>query len=201
MKRSQNVVCSRMRKANWRYVSFGTVAVASTALVGCGEEVTPSTMYASVNDCISDNSEYASECSAAYEDAVREAERTAPKYSSAQDCASEFGYENCAQSRQGSWFMPMMAGYMFSNIIHGNRNYYSQPLFTSSNRRSPYYNSWVASDGKNYGRSYSKSKTFMSKSDMQPKPTVSRTMSRGGFGSKAAAKSSWGSSSTKSWGG
>jgi uncharacterized protein YgiB involved in biofilm formation len=36
----------------------------------------------------------------------------------------------------------------------------------------------------------------------KPKPTVNRTMKRGGFGSSVRAKSSWGSSGRKGgWGG
>ena len=42
----------------------------------------------------------------------------------------------------------------------------------------------------------------VSEKSLKPKPTVSKTMSRGGFGSSVRAKSSWGSSTKKGgWGG
>jgi len=50
-------------------------------------------------------------------------------------------------------------------------------------------------------------KANVSKKAFEPKPAVKRTISRGGFGSKVAAKSNWGKSSGwgksggRSWGG
>jgi len=45
----------------------------------------------------------------------------------------------------------------------------------------------------------------MPREALAPKPAVTRTISRGGFGAKASAKSNWGSSrasgSSRSWGG
>jgi uncharacterized protein YgiB involved in biofilm formation len=41
----------------------------------------------------------------------------------------------------------------------------------------------------------------VNKSAMKAKPTATRTISRGGFGAMASAKSSWGRGKTGGWGG
>ncbi|VUC74879.1 lipoprotein [Salmonella sp. NCTC 11881] len=68
------------------------------------------------------------ECTTAYNNALKEAERTAPKYATREDCVAEFGEGQCqqapaqagmapenqaqAQQSSGSFWMPLMAGYM-----------------------------------------------------------------------------------------
>ena len=54
----------------------------------------------------------------------------APRFGRKQQCEQEFGAGNC-ESRQeaggGSFFMPMMMGYMMGNMMGGNR--FSQPVY------------------------------------------------------------------------
>ena len=106
-----------------------------------------------LDDCTDANPEFAEKCKTAYDDAVKEAERTGPKYNSQRDCESEFGNNRCRMlcSREsGSFFMPFMAGYMLSNLM-SPRGYYSQPMFTSNARNSSYRNRWVGADGYDFG--------------------------------------------------
>ncbi|KLV09816.1 MULTISPECIES: DUF1190 family protein [Photobacterium] len=205
MKRSKNVVLASMRK-NWRPASAVpvTVAFASFALSGCSDNGQEATIYETLKDCESDNPSYTQECKAAYQNALDEAARTAPKYNSRYDCESEFGANACVQSQSNNWFMPAMAGFMFGRMMDRDRGYYSQPMFSSYYPGSTFYNRWTTADGYDYGNSrYKKSKVIVSRDHMKPKPTVTRTISRGGFGSTVAAKSSWSSSSRSSgsWGG
>jgi len=60
----------------------------------------------------------------------------------------------------------------------------------------------MGADGQDYGDQRRRSMR-VNESSLKPKPTVSKTMSRGGFGSSVRAKSSWGSASSKrgGWGG
>jgi uncharacterized protein YgiB involved in biofilm formation len=66
----------------------------------------------------------AAECTTAYNNALKEAERTAPKYASREDCVAEFGEGQCQQApaqagvapenqaqaqSSGSFWMPLMA--------------------------------------------------------------------------------------------
>ncbi len=177
------------------------LGVAAIFLSACGDEQ-EATVFTSVDECTNANPEFAEKCKTAYEEAVREAERTGPKYNTQSDCESEFGNNQCrvVQNDSGSFFMPFMAGYMLSNIM-SPRGYYSQPMFTSYSRYSPYRNRWIGADGYDFGDQRSRNMRVSEKA-LKPKPTVTKTMSRGGFGSSVRAKSSWGSSSKKGgWGG
>ena len=206
MKRSQQVIKPRMRKS-WR-PAVPTITVAAVVLVsGCSDNGEEMNIYANVPDCIDDNPGYSSECRAAYQDALNDAASTAPKYASMDDCASEFGYQNCVTAPQNNWFMPAMTGFMFARAFN-NRPYYHQPMFSSMYPGSPYYGGWYSSDGYSYGKKSRYKKVYVPRDHLKQKPAVTKTISRGGFGSKVAAKSSWSSkassssrSSSRSWGG
>ncbi len=208
MKKTKQVRLDRMRK-NWRPFAFNSLslAIVSSLIAGCGDSTEEATIYRQVGDCISDNPEFADQCEAAYQNAVQEAERTAPKYQSEAECVQEFGLDACVRSPNSNWFMPAMTGFMFARMLDGSRPYYSQPMYYSRYPGSIFYDRWVSADGHDYGSSrYRKSTVNVSRDQMKPKATVSRTISRGGFGSTVSAKSSWGSSrsssSTRSsWGG
>lgn len=210
MKRSQNVLIPRMRKSRVAGVKSLSVAIASVIAAGCSvkEEVH---IFKSVNECSASNKFSVGQCETAYQKALAEAQKTAPRYTSLRDCEYEFGAEQCleqkSRSSAGSFFMPLMAGFMVSEAFRRNSHssgYYYNPLFSHydngySTHRSPV---WTTSDGRTVAKGNKKSAS-VSKSALKPKPKVTKTMSRGGFGSTASAKSSWGSSSKSKggWGG
>lgn len=211
MKRSKHVVLASMKK-NWRPVSIAsmsapmTAVLATAVLSGCSDSADDAVIYQSLNDCVDDNPDSTEQCQAAYQFAIQEASRTAPKYNSRYDCEAEFGSNACVQPQGNNWFMPAMAGFMFARMMDNNHGYYSQPMFRSYYPGSIFYDRWTTADGNDYGRSsYKKTKVRVSKDHMKPKPTVSRTISRGGFGSTVSAKSGWSSSrsssGSKGWGG
>lgn len=199
-KRSQSINLTSMRKSfSVKPLALGVAAIFLSA---CGEKQEEAAVFTSVNDCTNANPEAAAQCKTAYEDALKEAERTGPKYNSQRDCESEFGSNQCTtvRNQSGSFFMPFMAGYMLSNLM-SPRGYYSQPMFTSYSRNSSYRNRWIGADGYDFGDNRRRTMRVSEKS-LKPKPTVNKTISRGGFGSSVRAKSSWGSSSKKGgWGG
>lgn len=197
MKRSRQVITSRMRKS-WCVATPAVTVAAIAFLTGCSD-AKEMNIYSTVDDCIGDNPEYSTQCRAAYQDALATADSTAPKYNTRAECGSEFGNETCVQSAQNNWFMPAMAGFMFGQML--NNRPYNQPVFSSTNPRSRYYGGWTSSDGYSYGKKSARSKVSVPSAHLKEKPAVTRTISRGGFGSKAAAKSSWSRSSSKSWGG
>ncbi|MFT2090433.1 DUF1190 family protein [Paraglaciecola sp. 2405UD69-4] len=198
-KRSSNINLQSMRKGFC--VKPLALGIAAIFLSSCGEQQ-KATVYTDVDDCTNANPEAAEQCEAAYQQAMQEAERTGPKYNTQSDCEAEFGYNQCnyVQNSSGSFFMPFMAGYMLSNLL-SPRGYYSQPMFTSYSRYSPYRNRWMGADGRDFG-DYRRRTMNVNESVFKPKPTVNKTIKRGGFGSSVRAKSSWGSSSKKGgWGG
>lgn len=197
-KRTRFIDLSKMRK------SFAikplTLGVASIFLAACGGNRQEAIVYNDVKDCVDDNPDAVEQCTFAYEEALKEAARTGPKYGSEYDCEYEFGNNQCRQyqTSSGSFFMPFMAGYMVSSLL-SPRPYY-QPMYTSYSRYSSYRNRWMGADGVDFGDSNRKRMNVRS-SAFEKKPAITRTIQRGGFGSSVRAKSNWGSKSSKGWGG
>lgn len=200
-KRSKHINLSRMRKTfSVKPLALG---VASVMLSACGAEREEAKIYTSIDDCKQDYPDAVEKCEAAYKTAAEEALRTSPRFNSEYDCEYEFGPNQCrnVNTGGGSFFIPFMAGYMVSSLLSPNR-YYSQPLYTSSSYNSPFRSRWITADGHVFDGDIRKRNYRVSKDQLKPKPTVNRTMKRGGFGSSVRAKSSWGSSSRKGgWGG
>ncbi len=92
-------------------------------------------LYQNADDCSAANPGKSAECTTAYNNALKEAERTAPKYATREDCVAEFGEGQCqqapaqagmapenqaqAQQSSGSFWMPLMAGYMMGRLMGG----------------------------------------------------------------------------------
>ncbi|GEA05658.1 hypothetical protein KUL42_04190 [Alteromonas sp. KUL42] len=199
-KRSQSINLLSMRKA-FRIKPLA-LGVASVMLTACGGDKEEAKIYTSIEDCQQDFPDALERCEAAYQTAVDEAMRTSPRFSTEYDCEYEFGPNQCrsVDNGSGSFFMPFMAGYMVSSLLSPSR-YYSQPLYTSYSYNSPFRSRWITADGYVFDGDIRKRNYRVSKDAFKPKPTVNRTIKRGGFGSSVRAKSSWGSSSRSgSWG-
>lgn len=207
MKRTSFLDLSLLRK---RTRTFVLAPLSLAVMAGCsGPQEEAVTFVTSVEDCTSKTSLDITECETAYAQAVKDAESTAPRYQNERDCVSEFG--SCEQ--RGGFFMPFMAGYIVSGMVnsigdsmdrkHRYRHSYPTYLYSGSGYGR---NKIMTADGFIVG-SPGRSSYQMPKDALKPKPAVTRTMSRGGFGSTASAKSNWGSSkksatsSSRSWGG
>jgi len=197
IKRTKAINLEHMRKNAGRNFVLRPLALGIVAaLVGCSskEEVK---VVSSVDDCVSNTELDQEQCEAAYQQALREAERTGPKYDSRDLCEVEFG--NCRQS--GSFWLPLMTGFMVGQMLDSrDRHYYYNPVYRYTNPYSGHYDRLMTADGSVVGRSGKVNYTVPT-SATKPKPTVTRTVSRGGFGSVASAKSSWGGGRSGGWGG
>jgi uncharacterized protein YgiB involved in biofilm formation len=178
-----------------------SLAVSAALLTACGSDKTDVMVVQSPEDCVNKTSMTIDQCEVAYKEALAEAERTGPRYRSLDDCIADFGPRACYQpNSSGGFFMPFMAGWMISSAIDGmtNRRYYN-PVFQTRYERQGNY---VTAGGGyvNYsglGRYKAPYKDVTTKA-----PAVTKTVSRGGFGSTASAKSSWGGGGkASSWGG
>jgi len=190
MKRTGFINLERMRKGLRAGRKPVAVAVTAALISGCGqtEEVD---IYTSLQECLQQQLGEAQMCHAAFQEALQEAEQTAPKYASQADCEYDFGEQQCVtQQRQGgSWFMPAMAGFMMGRALSGGDRV--APLYQSSQLRSPVHGKWVTSDGKVVANADQR-QARVSPDSFRPKPMSARPLSRGGFGNQAAARSSWG---------
>ena len=63
--------------------------------------------------------------------------------------------ENQAQAQSsGSFWMPLMAGYMMGRLMSGGAGYQQQPLFSSKNPASPAYGQYTDASGQRLWRSH-----------------------------------------------
>ncbi|SUG72176.1 lipoprotein [Salmonella enterica subsp. enterica] len=135
MKRTKSIHHASFRKS-WSARHLTPVALAVTAvfmLAGCEKSDETVSLYQNADDCSAANPGKSAECTTAYNNALKEAERTAPKYATREDCVAEFGEGQCqqapaqagmapenqaqAQQSSGSFWMPLMAGYMMGRLM------------------------------------------------------------------------------------
>lgn len=221
MKRTKTINHASFRK-NWGARHLTPVALAITAvfmLSGCEKTDETVSLYQNADDCSAANPGKSAECTTSFNNALKEAERTAPKYASREDCVAEFGEGQCqqapaqagmapenqaqAQNGGGSFWMPLMAGYMMGRMMSGGMQ--QQPLFSSKNPASPAYGQYTDASGKGYGAAQSGRTMNVPKTAMAPKPATTSTVTRGGFGESVAKQSTMSRSaagtSTRSMGG
>lgn len=208
MKRSKFIDLNFMRKVSPKFIVRPiALGVSAAILSACGNSNQEVVFVNNVEDCIANTEFDLQQCEAAYQQALAEAERTGPKYRSMQTCESEFGTGQCMQQSSGSFFMPLMAGFLINELLFDrDRRYYSgyyNPVYRYNRPYSKYHDVIMMADGTTIGK-HGKKKFKLDKSVTSRKPAVTRTVSRGGFGSVASAKSNWGggkSRSSRGWGG
>lgn len=203
MKRTKIINHASFRKS-WNARHLTPVALAVTAvflLAGCEQNDETVSMFQNADDCSQANPGKSAECTASYNNALKEAERTAPKYASREECIAEFGEGQCQQApaqasmagetqaqpqQSSSMWMPLMAGYMMGRLMGGGAGFAQQPLFSSKNPSSPAYGKYADASGKSYGAATPGRTTTVPKTAMAPKPPTTSTVTRGGFGDSVA---------------
>lgn len=199
MKRTKNIRHAAFRKS-WQARHLTPVALAITAvfmLAGCEKSDETVSLYQNADDCTKANPGQSAQCTTAYNNAQKEAERTAPKYATREDCVAEFGENQCQQTpaqagtnaeaqQSGSFWMPLMAGYMMGRMMGGGAGFAQQPLFSPKTPNSPANGQFVDASGKNYGSATSGRTMTVPKTAMAPKPATTSTITRGGFGETVA---------------
>lgn len=198
MKRTKNINQAGFRK-HWRAYRMAPVALAAGAvfmLAGCEKSDENVSLYQNSDDCTRANPSMSEQCATAFTNAQKEAVKTAPKYASREDCVAEFGEGQCTQApaqagmaaesqQSGSFWMPLMAGYMMGRMMGGG-GYAQQPLFTSRAPNSPANGKFVDATGRNYGPATTGRSMNVPKTAMAPKTPTTNTVTRGGFGETVA---------------
>lgn len=172
------------------------------AMTACDQPDEVAAIFEDIDQCAQHDSMDRQECRANFELAEEEHIRTAPKYTSIAECQADFGPEQCEQapmqtSSGGSVFMPLMMGYMMGSMLSsGTRsNVATQPLYRSKDDPK----SFRTADNQKVS---SKTGVQTVSRDVTQRPsTKTSTVRRGGFGSTAARTSSFGGSSSRSYGG
>ena len=161
------------------------LSVTTPIWVACEEEVLA---YPSVDACINAGQQDESVCRSEFEKAQQLHNQVAPRYSSASQCYSDYGYDRCRQSSSSVW-LPFMMGYMLAP--RGGAGYIAtQPLYRPSSDPNGYYTGGAGRIGR--VSSNGQTKIAASKAS-RPAPAVrTRTVARGGFGARAAGRSAGG---------
>ncbi|MBB1487833.1 DUF1190 domain-containing protein [Oceanospirillum sediminis] len=198
MKRSRNIDLKRMRKQSvtFRQLNSWLVITGSGLLLSaCGDDPLEAKIYQSLEQCNRENAGQESFCAAAYQKALSFTAKFAPKYQSYADCSEEFQHCIPAPEENGEErFMPSMQafalamdddddcyeeGYLSDDYCH-----YSSPLYISHGRnKKGYYNA----KGHRYGSIGKTSYSVNVYKDNFKAPTSTRTLSRGGFGSRVSS--------------
>ncbi len=159
------------------------LSVTASSLVACGETQEEVLAYPSVDACISAGQQDESVCREEFEKAQRLHNEVAPRYSSARQCYSDFGYDRCRRSGSSVW-LPFMMGYMLAP--RGGPAYISsQPLYRPSSDPNGYY---TGGEGR-IGRVSANGRTKVASSKVSRPAVRTRTVARGGFGARAAGRS------------
>lgn len=159
MKRTKNINKSRFRK---RVIG---VSLSVILLAGCEQADQKVSMYQNADQCVKAG-QSVGQCEVSFKSAEADAIKTAPKYDKSSDCNAEFN--ECRYSSSHSAWYPLMMGYMMGP------GGYSQPLYNNKG-------SFVDASGNNYGKNLNTTR-MTTKSALFPKPAVTRTTTRSGFG-------------------
>lgn len=138
--RDAHKVMLRRRRLRW-LAALACTSSAAAMLTGCGDPRSPRTaaapeteqvmVYKSLDDCKAQEWDE-SLCDSAFADA-QAARETQTGYGQKAQCEAEYGVGNC-ESRShagGSWFLPIMAGYM----LHSSVNRMSNSAYQDHKRR------------------------------------------------------------------
>ena len=183
-----------------RSIRLVLLGSASIVLASCGDDGPPKDAKFFSN---------LQECSAVYDtsqclDAQKKAETTftaeAPKFSRKEQCEAEFGAGNCENKQTadggasgtnasggGSFFMPMLMGYMMGNML-GGRSSFNQPVYRGPNNTAM----TQTSSGKMFNVGSFGGAGRTAAGSFRPASQVAQvgTVQRGGFGSTASANRS-----------
>ena len=177
-----------------RSIRLVLLGSASIALASCGDDGPPNDAKFFAN---------LQECSAIYDttqclDAQKKAESTfsaeVPKFGRKEQCEAEFGAGNCETKQlaennassggAGSFFMPMMMGYMMGNML-GGQSRFNQPVYRGPNNTAM----TQTSSGKMFNIGSFGGAGRNAATSFRPATQVAQvgSVSRGGFGSSATA--------------
>ncbi len=176
------------RSTNLRLTLMAVVVPAS--LVGCDPAAPTGVVLDSIEDCSGQQLELA-QCQAAYNDARAKHAAVAPRFDDRVQCSEEFGNCEVVQEEGRTAYVPPMGGFLLGYALAGGFNNAGNrgvaggaPLYRDA--RGGYLNA--------YGDTVSRQRGMVTgpRGNIAT-PARAVTVSRSGFGSRAAARGSFGS--------
>jgi len=178
-------------------LTLAVMGLAPIALTACSEKPVDMLVYKTLAECSSDVYYNQKECKSEFDKALKTHRSAAPKYQKLSACESDFGRNRC--DSMGNFYLPMIAAYMLPvpNINRSGGYYgggFGQPLYRTRGG-----GGYRTGDNYEIGKSNKSGKISTVPSKTKAPSVKTKTVSRGGFGSQAAARGSWGGG--KSFGG
>jgi len=182
------------------------VLMGGASLSACSSESeVDSFVYGSAAECMQNGVYDQAKCEGDYKQALAYHVETAPAYTSRADCEAEFGAGKCeenatlttttaanaeqgqqqVQSSMGSFFMPMMMGYMMGSMFSNGKQMPPQALYRQNGQ-----SSYVNANGARVANAAGPVKFKSSAAAVQTPKTRTTTLARGGFGARASAAAS-----------
>lgn len=165
----------------------GATVGLAVALIACSSDK-KATLVSSVEECTQRTRLDLIECQTQYNKAVKESRQTGPRYSDESSCTSEF--QQCEELPSGQW-IPVMEGFLVPEEEESSsrhHSYYHYPVYRYYRPYSSHHNSFMTGNGTVVGDGTTKNLS-VPESALSSKRGSARTVSRGGFGAVATAKS------------
>jgi uncharacterized protein YgiB involved in biofilm formation len=169
-----------------RSIALVMMGAGTVVLTACEEPQVDVSVFENVEQCVDQPGASRAACEEAFGIAEAQHAAVAPKYADREACEADFGPEQCQQAPQeaqggGSFFMPLMMGYMMGSMMSGRGAAATQPLYRSADDPNTFRTADNRSVGSTTGR------TTVSRAAAAPPTAKSYTVSRGGFGERARA--------------
>jgi len=185
-----------------RQLKLSLLSVAPMVFSACSSE--EDLTYESLGDCLKDDKTTPAACSTAYQKANEDHLARSPRFASQGDCAGQYGNCQYVQSSSGSFWLPLMAGFMAgrwsSNYGSSGRPYIDtrgdwspRPLYRT--RDDWDRGTYSTSGGYTYQSRKSGSSWGGGGDDNKSGRISTSTLSRGGFGGTSMARGGWGGGS------
>ena len=168
-------------------LKLALMGVTPLLLAGCDSSSNKTTLiYKDVDSCAKDGVLDKDSCQYYYNRSWREHLAQAPKYNDKKSCETDFTNQ-CQQISSGE-YIPTLEGFMVQQQARsgGGSSFMVLPLYLGSGGyyRTPSY--------EKMGSGYKQGKVSASKEKTVKPSLKSTTMKRGGFGTRSAARGSWG---------
>jgi uncharacterized protein YgiB involved in biofilm formation len=174
MKRSQSIVLTTL---------MAGTGLSLSACDGPADKPVDARSYTSVAECRTAGVISAKQCETAFAQAQKANEQNAPRFDNKQSCEEQFGAAQCAPRSNGSFFTPLLTGFIVGQMLNSGSGYRGAPMYRD--RDGNYY----AGGGSRISRDYVSGRTQVGSSAFNPAaraPTRvqsrSSVISRGGFG-------------------
>lgn len=174
MKRSQSIVLTTL---------MAGTGLSLSACDGPADQQIDARSYTSVAECRTAGAIPAAQCETAFAEAQKANTQNAPRFADRQSCEEQFGAAQCAPRESGSFFTPLLTGFIVGQMLNSGGGYRGAPMYRDRN------GNYLGGAGNRISRDYVTGRTQVGSSAFNPvarAPTRvqsrSAVISRGGFG-------------------